>query len=158
MYKKEIGVVSTLKDIVLNNHQETKIIYEMVFGLRDGVTLQELNGEIVHYSYQEYMKKIHDGTIYVADSLSLMIAPVGWAWHYVVEAKPETVLFESDKSHPALAGSYLAACVFYVTIFRESVVGIDYHSDLPESLTGYLQYIATSTVLNDLTEWHIPRP
>jgi hypothetical protein len=34
-------------------------------------------------------------------------------------------LHDRDQSHPTLAGSYLAACVFLAVLFRESPVGIE---------------------------------
>jgi hypothetical protein len=33
-------------------------------------------------------------------------------------------LHDRDQSHPALAGSYLAACVFLAVLFEESPVGV----------------------------------
>jgi hypothetical protein len=33
-------------------------------------------------------------------------------------------LYDTDGSHPSLAGSYLAACVLFATLFGESPVGI----------------------------------
>ena len=104
------------------------------------------------------MKKIHDGTLRLADSLHLMIAPVGWAWQTVVHERPATVLFAADKAHPALPGSYLGAAVFYVTLFQEAATGINYYGGLSDSEAAYLQQIATSTVLNDLEKWHILEP
>ncbi len=36
----------------------------------------------------------------------------------------QRALYDKDDSHPTLAGSYLAACVFYAVLFEESPVGI----------------------------------
>ncbi|NKB72028.1 MAG: hypothetical protein GKR89_33540 [Candidatus Latescibacteria bacterium] len=44
------------------------------------------------------------------------VAPVGLAWQRCLE-KTDIALHDKDKSHPNLAGSYLAACVFYATLF-----------------------------------------
>ena len=38
---------------------------------------------------------------------------------------PPQALHDRDQSHPALAGSYLAACVFLAVLFGESPVGAD---------------------------------
>ena len=35
------------------------------------------------------------------------------------------MLHDEDNSHPALAGSYLAACVFLIALLNEDPVGID---------------------------------
>ena len=37
---------------------------------------------------------------------------------------PEPELYFSDGSHPSPAGSYLAACTFYATLFHASPVGL----------------------------------
>jgi hypothetical protein len=51
--------------------------------------------------------------------------PVGLAWQRFLSKHDEPVLHDQDQSHPTLAGSYLAACVFFSVLFKESPVGID---------------------------------
>ncbi len=53
-----------------------------------------------------------------------IVAPVGIAWAEVDKENPSIELFYKDGSHPSPAGSYLAACVFYATIFGRSPVGL----------------------------------
>jgi hypothetical protein len=48
----------------------------------------------------------------------------GTAWARFLGARDRPVLHDRDGSHPTLAGSYLAACVFYGTLLKESPVGI----------------------------------
>ncbi|QTD51558.1 hypothetical protein [Sulfidibacter corallicola] len=43
-------------------------------------------------------------------------APVGQAWQRVRKRHPEIVLYDGDGSHPAPAGTYLAACVIAAKI------------------------------------------
>lgn len=47
-----------------------------------------------------------------ADAASGRSAPVGDAWEASLSAQPGLALHADDGSHPSLAGSYLAACVF----------------------------------------------
>ena len=49
----------------------------------------------------------------------------------------EPVLHDKDQSHPALAGSYLAACAFYAVLFEDSPVGIDADGEGPERRTSH---------------------
>ena len=58
------------------------------------------------------------------------VAPVGLAWQGVRELDPALELYYKDGSHPSPAGSYLAACVLYATLFHHSPVG------LPSRLSG----------------------
>ena len=52
------------------------------------------------------------------------LAPVGIAWTKVRKDHPAIVLFQDDGSHPSPAGSYLAACSIYATLFGKSPVGL----------------------------------
>lgn len=47
-----------------------------------------------------------------ASENSALYSPVGDAWQASLAAHPNIALHSSDKSHPAPAGSHLAACVF----------------------------------------------
>jgi len=60
----------------------------------------------------------------IARELNASIAPVGMAWKKALAADPKLVLHQSDRSHPNPTGSYLAACVFYATLFDKSPVGL----------------------------------
>jgi len=60
----------------------------------------------------------------IARELKASVAPVGMAWKKALAADPHLVLHQSDQSHPNPTGSYLAACVFYATLFDKSPVGL----------------------------------
>ena len=60
----------------------------------------------------------------IANELKATVAPVGMAWKKALAADPSLVLHQPDKSHPNPTGSYLAACVFYATLFDKSPVGL----------------------------------
>jgi hypothetical protein len=49
---------------------------------------------------------------------------VGVAWETFLARCKSPVLHDKDKSHPTLAGSYLAACVFYAVLFTGSPLGL----------------------------------
>ena len=66
-----------------------------------------------------------DGAYFdIAKELHAQVAPVGVAWKKALAADPTLVLHQPDKSHPSPKGSYLAACVFYATLFDKSPVGL----------------------------------
>jgi hypothetical protein len=56
--------------------------------------------------------------------LNAYVAPVGLAWAASLKANPEIKLYDEDKSHPNVHGTYLAACVFYATLTGRSPVGL----------------------------------
>ncbi len=152
MYDIEIQTIKYLQNIIRNNHASTQIIYQMIWGGRDGVRYQEINGQYVYCSFVDYINRIREGTVYFADELDLIVAPVGWAWHLAIEQDASALyrLFANDKFHPGLAGSYLGACVFYATLFQSSVSGNSYRSSLSVKEAEFLQDIASSTVLEKL--------
>ena len=53
----------------------------------------------------------------VGREIGATVVPVGLAWQHCLAAHPHIVLHDKDQSHPNFAGSYLAACTFYATLF-----------------------------------------
>jgi len=69
----------------------------------------------------------------VAKSAGGVMARVGDAWQYTLQAHPSITLFAPDGSHPTENGTYLAACVFYTTLTGLSPIGI---ADKPAGLSA----------------------
>ena len=61
-------------------------------------------------------KKLHDGYEQAAKANGGTRVPVGDAWLLTLAQHPEINLYQADGSHPAVAGTYLAACVFTATL------------------------------------------
>ncbi len=60
----------------------------------------------------------------IGEELGATIVPAGVAWQNFLSKHHHPALHDKDQSHPTLAGSYLAACVFFAVLFGESPVGI----------------------------------
>jgi len=60
----------------------------------------------------------------IGKELRAKVIPVGLAWHAFISKHDSSLLYDSDQSHPSVAGSYLAACVFLTVLFRSSPIGI----------------------------------
>ncbi|MGW6276838.1 hypothetical protein [Kribbella sp. NPDC055071] len=60
-----------------------------------------------------------------AVELAATLVPVGSVWKRFLSRFDQPVLHDADNSHPALAGSYLAACVFLIALLSEDPVGTD---------------------------------
>jgi hypothetical protein len=56
--------------------------------------------------------------------LGAIVVPVGTVWQEFMKRHDRPELHDKDLSHPTLAGSYLAACVFLEALFKQSPVGI----------------------------------
>lgn len=85
-------------------------------------------------------------------------APVGVAWQTVRETHPEIDLYVSDGSHPSVAGTYLAACVFYTTFFHRPCTAATYNGGLDPTTAATLRAIASSTVLDGFETWNLDMP
>ena len=73
----------------------------------------------------ETQKAITEAYQSIGCELGATVVPVGVAWQQFLVAHKKPVLHDPDDSHPSMAGSYLAACVFFATLFRKSPEGID---------------------------------
>jgi hypothetical protein len=89
---------------------------------------------------------ITDAYIEIGEELGAIVVPVGLAWHQFLDQSAEPLLYDRDQSHPTRAGSYLAACVFYSVLFKESPVGIQREIEgLSTDATDMLQKAAWQT-------------
>jgi PKD repeat protein len=91
----------------------------------------------------------------MADSNHAILSPVGAVWHYVRQHFPAIELYQSDESHPSVAGTYLAACTFYTTMYRKDPSHIQFYSTVskPEALN--IQSAVKLIVFDSLMNWHI---
>src|SRR5262245_27509279 len=72
----------------------------------------------------ESQQAITDAYAGIGRELGATVVPVGLAWQRFLGEHDQPVLHDKDQSHPTLAGSYLAACVFLAVLFEVSPVGI----------------------------------
>jgi hypothetical protein len=73
----------------------------------------------------ETQRTIADAYIAVGKELGATVVPVGLVWQYFLAQHDRPLLYDRDQSHPTLAGSYLAACVFLAALLKANPVGID---------------------------------
>jgi hypothetical protein len=82
----------------------------------------------------------------IGEETGALVAPVGEAWRRCREERSEIELHDADMSHPTLAGSALAACVFFSVLFETSPVGSPAEfPGLSEETVRILQEIAWET-------------
>ena len=83
-------------------------------------------------------------------------SPVGMAWKESILQDSTLNLYSPDNSHPSVYGSYLSACTFYASIFKNSPVGTTYiPNGIDTATASFLQNIASNTVLDSLSNWNI---
>src|SRR5687768_17235522 len=72
----------------------------------------------------EAQRAITDAYASVARETGATVVPVGVAWQNFLRKHDRPVLHDKDGSHPSLAGSYLAACVFLQALLGQSPRGV----------------------------------
>jgi hypothetical protein len=90
-----------------------------------------------------------------SDSIHCDVSPVSVAWRYVIDHYPHIELYDMDGSHPSPTGSYLAACVFYTTLFKKDPTNITFNFILNPALADTLRQVSKIAVYNELEKWHI---
>ena len=107
-------------------------------------------------SYENMQSAINIGYTTIGHELDLRMAPVGYAWSKLRQQNPQLNLWQEDGSHPSEQGTYLAACVFYSVIYKESPVGLSYTGNLSTEDAQLLQKMAADIVLTHPEFWNIP--
>jgi hypothetical protein len=87
---------------------------------------------------EAYTKAANDNDVFVI--------PAGLAFARAMAERPSVNLYDPDKRHPSLAGTYLGAATVYAAVLKKSPVGIKYHAGLGEDTAAFLQRIAQETV------------
>ena len=95
--------------------------------------------------------------------LGALVAPVGQAWQLAQQRNPELVLHTPDRSHPNVLGSYLAACVFYGTLFNAKPTELPNSYSLGPCVSAvieadtarFLQEVARDTLLAEANQGRV---
>jgi PKD repeat protein len=143
-----------LNDLILANDSCTETVFFMTWGRKYGDA-----SNCAFYpplcTFEGMQARLRDSYLEMADDNQALVAPVGQAFKYSRMADSTINLYTPDNSHPSLAGTYLAACTFYATIFETSPVGISYNAGLNATQAAFLQQIAYQTVFDSLSVWNI---
>lgn len=81
----------------------------------------------------------------IGDELNIPVAHVGLAF-YDVHTSTSINLYNSDKSHPSKAGSYLAAATLFAKIFNADPTEVAYRGSLSETNATTLRQAAKKAV------------
>lgn len=94
----------------------------------------------------EMAQPLADAYTRMGNELKALVIPVGLAFDLARSSDPEMELYAKDKKHPSLLGSYLAANVFFATLYGKSPVGAPYSAGLSAKEAAFAQNIAWKTV------------
>jgi hypothetical protein len=83
----------------------------------------------------------------IGRDLNAQVVPVGLAFATVTSERSDIALRIADARHPAVAGTYLAACTFFALLQNKSPEGLPYDAGLGAETAAYLQGVAWATVV-----------
>lgn len=152
----ELGALQLLADIELNNECTYPVFY-MTWGRQNG-DADNCDNFPFMCTYDGMQQGLRDNYVYLANMNDAYVSPVGVAWKQVRDTHPLIDLYAADGSHPSVEGTYLAACVFYCTLFQQSCVGATFDSSLPADTAAILRSIASATVLSEPLTWNLDVP
>lgn len=143
-----------LCDSIRANNPCTEILLYMTWGRKNG-DASNCGFYAPVCTYIGMQARLRESYMMFSDSFQTSVAPVGVAWKNFRNAYPTIDLYQPDESHPSLHGSYLAACVFYTSIFKKTSVGSSYNPSLPSADLANIQTISSQTVLDSVSVWNL---
>ncbi|UCG42928.1 MAG: hypothetical protein JSU73_13895 [candidate division WOR-3 bacterium] len=134
-------------DSMIQDHGCSTALY-MTWGWQDG-GIHELGGHTSpeFRDYFHMQDSVSAAYRMIATELGARLSPVGEAWAVARRRDPLVELWQSDKCHATVKGTYLAACTFYAALFESSPVGLNYTAGLDTADARFLQLAAERAVL-----------
>ncbi len=77
---------------------------------------------------------------------NVLVIPAGLAFAKAICRRPDMELYQKDKRHPSLFGTYLAACTIFASIYNKSPVGNAFNGGIDDKTAAFLQTVAWETV------------
>ncbi|CAA6799188.1 MAG: Putative secreted protein (Por secretion system target) [uncultured Aureispira sp.] len=143
-----------LNDSIVANNACAETVFFMTWGRKNGDQSNCANYTPL-CTYAGMQARLRSSYLLMANQNQGICSPVGAAWQVVRDSFPLIELYNADQSHPSYAGSYLAACTFYASLFKKSPVGLSFHGNLSAADAQALQNIAAMVVLDSLPNWSI---
>ncbi|MBF0502064.1 MAG: DUF4886 domain-containing protein [Candidatus Riflebacteria bacterium] len=132
-----------LSQLIRQSNSKASVVFFMTMAKKNGDPdnssyIPELG------TYDGMQKRLITSYTRMAQQNRGILAPVGLAWKKVRSEKPALNLYQ-DETHPDITGTYLAACVFYAVLFKDSPVGLSHPGQIDDNTAEYLQKTADQT-------------
>ena len=132
----------------------TETMFYMTWGRKNGDASNcAFVPEICTYSGMQNL--LTASYLTMAQSAKGSVAPVGEVWRKFRADHPTIELYNPDGSHPIVSGTYLAAAVFYQSIFRKafSATGVYKPTGLPDSTASFIRSTAQTLIQDSARKW-----
>jgi hypothetical protein len=147
MIEKYIDIVDEMDGVIL--------LYSSI-GFREGLLDYE---EFNHLEdYESTQDAVDMAYIEIGDEINLPIAPVGEVWRQVYDTEPAFDLWQADGIHVSPEGAYLAACVFYTSIYNQSPLDLPVSDEfgISPAAIELIHKIVADVVLENQDQYRLP--
>ena len=133
-------------------------MFYMTWGRRDGDAGNA--GEFpVLGTYEGMDSMLYERYMQMAVDNDASLCPVGRVWRYLRTNHPSIELYQSDGSHPSVAGTYAAACSFAVMFFDLDPLTVIYcPTSLSQQDAETIRQAVYTVVYSQLARWRRPAP
>lgn len=131
-------------------------IFYMTWGRKNGDSRNATSFPVLG-TYEGMDSMLYERYCYMAEVNDASLCPVGRVWRYL-RRHSDIELYQTDESHPSLAGTYAAACAFYVLMFHRDPAGINYDANLEPTIATTIRNAVQRVVYDSLGRWTRPLP
>ena len=133
-------------------------MFYMTWGRRDG-DQQNATSFPVLGTYEGMDSMLYERYMQMAADNDASVCPVGRVWRYLRANYPEIELYQSDGSHPSVAGTYAAACAFAVMFFGDDPTQIAFApTSLDPHIAETIRAAVHEVVYLQRERWRRPMP
>lgn len=145
---------SGLYNFIKQNKPCAQVTAFMTWGYQNGDSQNcPINPNVCTYTGMDDL--IQERYMSFSNTFNSEVTPVGVVWRYIKENYPSINLYQSDGSHPSLAGSYIAACCFYTSLFRKDPTLITNNYGLDATTASIIRNATKSIVFNNMLDYYI---
>ena len=145
--------VKKLDSLVQAKNTCAETIFYMTWGRKNGDAANGAGYPPIA-TFDGMNARLRESYLMFAQDFTTSVSPVGVAWKMVRTQFPLIELYQADESHPSIYGTYLAACVFYSSVFHKTSLGASFiTAGISTTDATNLQTIGSNTVLDSLENW-----
>lgn len=144
-----------LDSLIRANDSCTETIFFMTWGRKNGDVVNcPVNPPVC--TYEGMQQRLRESYMEMGLMNAAAVSPVGEAWKRVRQFFPGIELYNADESHPSVSGTYLAACVFYASLWHQTAIGAVFPPEISPLDALRIQTVASRVVLDSVALWQEP--
>ena len=141
-----------LKDLIKETNPCAKIILYHTWGYKDGMPNNCATWPNV-CDYTSMDNQLQDRFKEMAAKFNAIIAPVGPVWRSLRTNYPSIELFDPDKTHPSLKGSFVGAMTFYTIFFEKDASTATYNAGISANEIESIKNAVKAVSFEGLSSW-----